>query len=694
MTETSAGTSAALLSPYQLTGPTSLSVGAKATYTLTPPSGTTLTSAVTVTPACTLAGTFAPSSVVLAAGSTSSVAFTFTPTTAGSGTLATTNSGGLTDPNGISVFAIALSTAFTTFTLTGPTSLVVGTPATYAVTPGSGTALASAVTITPSCTLSGTFSPTSVTIPAGSTAAATFTFIPSESGAGTVSVTNTGGLSNPSDLFVTSNASAPIYTAYGISGPRSVLVGTPATYTLTPGTGAAHASAITLTPDCTLAGTFSPSRLTFAAGSTAPVTFTFTASAAGNGLMSVSNSATLTDPASFTLTALSGAASTALPVDCESFLFSPGNWSGDAGRRGSGWRRTWNVGAWLKVVWLASATPTATLHLGPSGTGAYVTMFLNGTAMTNLSAQGDITLSGITAGQVNTLEVFLTRTPDSSRWNGGANCLSVSGMTLDAASSLARASISRSWGKIVGDDLAEGIAADDGADNVLCAWPYLVLRAMDNAGYDTCISASADSGYLTPGDSTKDVPAFHVVAGSSNGMGGAYNDSLSRWNRIDAGISALDSDGMLSSYGDAGTAPSWVAFNLLANDAAASASTSDATAAMTHSLVAHRAAAPDAWLFPIMPFAFHDASAYGSSWAQVFNSALSAYQLAYPDDEKVVAIDVGARLSLLLRANPGLYTTTDGKRLTAEGHAVFASIVSGAILAALGSGRQRICTFY
>lgn len=684
-----------LISPaYTLTGPASLSVGSKAIFSVTLTAGTTLSAPLVITPTCTLSGTFIPATVTLPVGSTSTVTFTFTPTEAGSGTLSTTNSASLTDPIALSVFSIALSNSFTTYTLTGTTSLVAGVASTYTITPGSGSASSQAIAITPLCTLAGTFSPSVISLPAGSTSAVTFTFTPTANGVGTLSTNSNGSLTDPGDLFITVASTQTPFTQYSLTGPQALTVGSAATYTITPGIGTANTKAVTIVPSCTLAGTFSPQTSTIPAGSTAPLTFTFTPSVAGTGNFTVTNSAALSNPAAFTVTAMAFSSAYTLTVDSSAFLFSPGNWTGDEGRDGSLWRSTWNPGAWFQISWLASATPTATLHLGPENTGAYITYFLNGVATKDIAAKTDLTLSNILPGQVNRLEVFLTRTPASDRWNKGNNCLTISGLTIDPASSAAYIVAERPWGKLVGDDTTEGTSADAGSDNVLSSYAYFLLRGMETAGYRTCISACAGSGYITAGDSTKDVPAFYSVTGSSNGLGGAYSDTKSRWNLVDSGISALDSNGLLSSYGDIGTPPSWIAFNLLSRDALAYANQSDAQAAMTQCLTAHRAAAPDAWLFAIMPFGFRYATTYSVTWPQLFTNAVTNYRLSNPDDDKVVVVDPGTDLAVLLGSNRDWYTTTDGSQLLETGQAIFASVVSSTILGSMTTHNDRTYTYY
>ncbi|AQS83659.1 MAG: hypothetical protein ABF876_10275 [Acetobacter aceti] len=684
-----------LITPaYTLTGPASLSVGSKALFSVTPTAGTTLAAPLTVTPACTLTGTFTPASVVLAVGSTSTVTFTFTPAEAGSGTLSTTNSASLTDPSALSVFSIAVSNSFTTYTLTGTTSLTAGVASTYTIMPGTGSSRSQDISITPLSTVAGTFSPTTLTFPAGSTSAITFTFTPTASGIGTLSTSSGGTLTDPGGLFITVSSTETPFTQYSLTGSRALTVGTATTYTITPGSGTANTKAITVVPLCTLTGTFFPQTITIPAGSTAPLTFTFTPSVAGTGNFTVTNTGALSNPPAFTVTAMAFSAAYTLTVDSSAFLFSPGNWTGDEGRGGSLWRSTWNPGAWFQVSWLASASPTATIHLGPENTGAYITYFLNSVVTRDIAAKTDLTLSGILPGQVNKLEVFLTRTPDTDRWNKGSNCLTVSGMTIDPASSAAHIVSVKPWGKLVGDDTTEGTSADAGNDNVLSSYAYFLLRGMEAAGYRISISACVGSGYLTPGDSTNDVPAFYSVTGSSNGLGGAYNDTKSRWNLIDSGISALDSDGLLSSYGEIGTPPSWIAFNLLSRDALAYANQSDAQAAMTQSLLAHRAAAPDAWLFAIMPFGLRYATTYSATWPQLFTNAITNYRLSNPDDDKLIVVDPGTDLAVLLESNRDWYTTTDGSQLLEAGQAIFASVVSSAMLGSMTTHNERTYTYY
>ena len=51
------------------------------------------------------------------------------------------------------------------------------------------------------------------------------------------------------------------------------------------------------------------------------------------------------------LAPLHAADTSTIPVDSPAFLFSPGNWTGDAGRAGKEFRQTWYPGAYFRVTW-------------------------------------------------------------------------------------------------------------------------------------------------------------------------------------------------------------------------------------------------------------------------------------------------------------------------------------------------------
>lgn len=92
----------------------------------------------------------------------------------------------------------------------------------------------------------------------------------------------------------------------------------------------------------------------------------------------------------------------------------------------------------------------------------------------------------------------------------------------------------KGWVKIIGDSITEGInTGGSNKPDFSGAYTYSVLQALRAKGYEVCVSVCGYSGYLDTGDSTADVPAFYYISGSSNGSGGTYDDTKSRWNKID-----------------------------------------------------------------------------------------------------------------------------------------------------------------
>ena len=96
--------------------------------------------------------------------------------------------------------------AATAVTMSGPTDVVVNVESANYTVGTNGTRSVSVV-VTPTPVTNVTFTPSSVTLTAG-TGTATFTATSTTTGAKTIAVTNDGGLTNPSDITLTVNASA------------------------------------------------------------------------------------------------------------------------------------------------------------------------------------------------------------------------------------------------------------------------------------------------------------------------------------------------------------------------------------------------------------------------------------------------------------------------------------------------------
>ena len=134
-----------------------------------------------------------------------------------------------------------------------------------------------------------------------------------------------------------------------------------------------------------------------------------------------------------------------VPVDSPAFVFSPGNWTGDAGRGGSGYRQTWNAGAYFRVTWATTSTqPTATLLLDTSPSAGKVdpppslTYNVDGVWTEGVPCSGNVTIAGIHGAGSHTLTVYVRNSQQRDRWGSagasGANVVRVTGLQLDAGS--------------------------------------------------------------------------------------------------------------------------------------------------------------------------------------------------------------------------------------------------------------------
>ena len=373
-----------------------------------------------------------------------------------------------------------------------------------------------------------------------------------------------------------------------------------------------------------------------------------------------------------------------LGVTSPAAKFSPGNWKGDTGRGGTVYRQTWNIGAWFSYTWNASAAPQATLLLPSSSTGVMISYYLNGSFTDNVAATGGVTISGITPSASNTLTVYVRNSPLVTRWNNGANVLQVQGLQIDSASTAGVAPAARPWVLIKGDSIPEGYSTT--AEQFMSSYAYLVSQGLALLGYDTGVSACASMGYLRAGDTSGDVPAHYVVSGTSGGLGGTYNDATSSWNKIDAGVSLLDTNGQISAYGATGTPPALIYNELLANDAHNSLNISDFQASITQWITAARAAAPGAIIMLQPSFCMYATTSYisstlGLSYVNALYAAVAAYKAANPADTTVSILDFGASFSATITAP--FYVNTDYIHPLATGHALIAPMVLQALQAAL-----------
>jgi lysophospholipase L1-like esterase len=372
-----------------------------------------------------------------------------------------------------------------------------------------------------------------------------------------------------------------------------------------------------------------------------------------------------------------------LPVDAPAAHFSPGNWVGDTGRGGSRDRRSWTNGAYCTWTWSdTSAAPTATLLVTDPTEGAAVSYFLDGHLTDNVPvpATGGIPLSGLSGAGTHALIVYLRNSPQAQRWDG-TNALKISGLTLDAGATPGKASAARPWVLIVGDSITEGIQADNGADDNLDDYSFLIGQALHQRGFDYGLSACGYSGWLRPGDATQDVPPYYSISGSKNGVGGTYDDAHSRWNKLDSQTSLLDSRGHLSAYGQTRQEPAAILINYGTNEALSHSDLSDTQASVTQSLTALRRAAPDAWLCVFVPFGLENTILYpdGAAYRQALQAGLAGYRAGHPSDRNITLVDLGPSVANALASNP----YGGGVHPHVAGHAYIAAQVIPIVLAHL-----------
>lgn len=363
-----------------------------------------------------------------------------------------------------------------------------------------------------------------------------------------------------------------------------------------------------------------------------------------------------------------------IPVDSPAFFFSPGNWTGNVGRVGGGYRQTWNSGAYFRVSWNTPGAPkTATILLDTSSFGSEVkalpqiTYNIDGVWKANIPCKAEIPVEGLAYPGEHTLTVYLQNSEQAGRWGSasqsGANVLRVTGLRVDAGSKPVPAISGKKWIMEVGDSITEGV----GTDGNLSAYSYFVGQALQTLGYEYCVSACGYSGWICRGDASKDVPAYYAVSGSKNGEGGTYDDAASRWNKIDAQHSLLDAKGHLSGHGQEGQEPSIITINYGTNEAMSQANESDLQASIIQGIGALRSAAPNAQIFIIVPF--------GQFNVKPIKSALAAYRSAHADDDGVFIINLGAKIRRGM-SDDGYWS---GVHPNIRGHATFAAQILAAL---------------
>lgn len=368
-----------------------------------------------------------------------------------------------------------------------------------------------------------------------------------------------------------------------------------------------------------------------------------------------------------------------LHVDSPAMVFSPGNWTGDDGRDGKLFRQTWNPGAYFRVTWeTTNPKPLAKLLLDASTYPAgfnppTIAYSIDGVWKSQIHCAGEITIEPITGPGKHELSVYLTNSEQKQRWGSegksGLNVLRVTGLQVDAESKPVPAAREPKWALIVGDSITEGCGASE-----LSAYSHLVGQALQTRGYEYGISACGWSGWINKGDNPPgDVPGYYVVTNAGDGKGGKYDDSASRWNKIDGNRhSLLDPQGHISAYGQTGQAPSLILINYGTNDLLWQANHDDTVASMIQGLAALRKSAPNAQIVVLIPFC--------QCYAKELIEAVATHKKTHPADTRVSIIDLGPAVDRALGAPNGLM---GGLHPNDRGHANFAARIIPQLMSVL-----------
>jgi len=329
-----------------------------------------------------------------------------------------------------------------------------------------------------------------------------------------------------------------------------------------------------------------------------------------------------------------------IPIDSLAFVFSPGNWTGDAGRAGKVFRQTWNPGAYFRVTWESkNPQPVVKLRLDmPHHKVAFnpspISYCIDGVWKANIPCAGEIAIEGSTGAGRHELAVYVQQgTWQQERWGSegksGRSVMRVTGLLVDAASTPLPATPGSKWAMIIGDSITEGCGA-----SALAGYSHLVGQALQTQDYEYCLNACGWSGWIHRGDDIGDVPGYYTIKNSTNGAGGQYDDAGSRWNKIDGNNhSLLDSRGHISAYGQTGQEPSLIMINYGTNDDRSRKPNPTVAASITQCLAALRASAPNAQIIIIIPF--------GQYCATDLKDAVDARKKARPADTKIAVIDLG-----------------------------------------------------
>ncbi len=406
-----------------------------------------------------------------------------------------------------------------------------------------------------------------------------------------------------------------------------------------------------------------------------------------------SSGGSLTDPSAVSYAATAVQSIAANSPMC---VTSPFNWKGggtDTGMvatRGGTTRSSWNVGAYISCTWTAGASnPAASIVFGSFSTNARVAYNLNGTITSGVTPSGTVTLSGLTAGAVENLDIYITcsaacNNTAGATWGSTVNSVQFQGMQIDTASTAGTEVVPTKNILEWGDSIECGFRSDGATtDNYLHGHAYAVMQQLRAQGYGVGESCSSGNGYIHLGNVNGDVPGLYAVTGSSGGIGGTLGTS--RWNMIDSGVSMLDSIGHLSAYGLVGQEPYAIVISMGGNEANYALSTSDTQASASQFLPSLRSAVLastkiiDEVEIPLEALTW--TGYHSGAYLTAVVNGMQAYKTAHASDINTSIVDFGTGLAnqIYISSNSN---TNDGTHPDIAGHGLETRFYEGAIASA------------
>jgi hypothetical protein len=399
----------------------------------------------------------------------------------------------------------------------------------------------------------------------------------------------------------------PVANAVSLTGPANVPTGYPSTaYTITPNgpfTG-------TVTLASTVPGTFSPSATLTFSNSSSPQTVTFTASANGTGTISETNSGGLANASPISITAATPAS---FAPNNSAIYYSPMNWNFNGATNSfSNW-----PGAYIKFGFGGTSL---LLQTNNPLAGEKIFYSIDGGAYQYvLVPAGPQTLSiaaGLAAG-THQIQLGIAALGTTDRWNTPQDVLNLTGILLDAGSTLSSPTLLPQIGLHIGDSITEGCSqlTPGGSDVAHSQWPTSwdnLLATALNA--EIGVVACQHSGY--------------ELAGQGN-----VPNVLTYWNQMYAGAARTF------------TPVSYIWINHGTNGATTQA---DVQTLLTEL----RAAFPQTPIFQQVPFGQYAAAAITAA-------------VAAQNDPKVILVNLGAAGNTLLLANSydGIHPNAAGSPL-------------------------------